>query len=213
MPGWKIRMFTNRRPLMRITGQVYIVIVCSILMIYSCTNNSPTDSLTWDVNYNIPLLKEKITVSMLGLGAKNVNDDNTRTGDTLFLSRQEQVYQQCRSEIFTMPEQSGEWYGGDLLISKLKLESFISNKNITNFLPLMKRSGDEVPHKIIRRDTIVIPQIKYIDFGQTSEVLSAVVKNQSLIASIKEITYSIISSRDTLLFQPIAFLAPLDSVV
>jgi len=182
-------------------------------MIYSCTNNSPTESLTWDVNYNIPLLKEKITVSMLGLGAKNVNDDTTRTGDTLFLSRQEQVYQQCKSEIFTVPEQSGEWYGGDLLIRKLKLESFISNKNITNLLPLKKSSGDDVPHKIIRRDTIVIPQINYIDFGQTSEVLSAVVKNQSLIASIKEVAYSIISSRDTLLFQPIAFLGPLDSVV
>jgi hypothetical protein len=197
---------------MRVTG-LACVIVCTILIMHSCTNVAPNDSVTWDVNYVVPLLKEKFTVSMLGLGAKNINDDSARSGDTLFISRNEQLYQQCISEIFTMPELPNKWFRGDLVIRKLKLESVISRKNAINYPSLHKRSIGVSAQKMFWRDTIVLRQVKAIEFGTTSEVLRAVVKNQSTNTGIRDISYSVISSTDTLYFKTIPFLAPQDNIV
>jgi hypothetical protein len=183
------------------------------MTMHSCTSVAPNDSVTWDVNYVVPLLKEKIDVSMLGLGVKNIDNDSTRFGDTLFISRNEQLHQQCVSEIFTMPELSNNWFGGDLVIRKLKLESIISPKRVTNFSALQKRSSDMPVQKLFWRDTVVFNQVEAIEFGHTTDVLQAVVKNQSTTASIRDISYSLISSTDTLMFNTIPLLAPQDNVI
>jgi hypothetical protein len=197
---------------MRIT-RIVCTIVYTIIMMHSCSNVAPTDSLTWDVNYIVPLLKEKITVSMLGLRAKNISDDSARTGDTLFVSQNNQFHQQCKSDIFTITETSDDWIRGDLVIRKLKLESLISGINIPNLSPLMKRSFDVTAQKMFWRDTVVLNLVKNIDFGHTSEVFQAIVKNHSLTTSIKDISYSVISKTDTLAFESIVFLAPQKSII
>jgi len=195
---------------MKYIGLVYIG-VCTILVLHSCTNVAPNDSVVWDVNYTVPLLKEKVTVSMLGLSEKNIKDDSARLGDTLYVKRNEQLYQQCKADIFTMPEMSHEWFGGNIVIRKLKLESIVSGKKIRN-IPFLSK-GTSNAKRQFWRDTVVFSQVKTIEFGNTSEVLRAVVKNQSTTTSISEISYSVISSTDTLVFNTIDFLAPQDSVV
>ncbi len=188
-------------------------LVCTMVVMHSCTNVSPTDSLTWDVNYTVPLLKEKFAVSTLGLRAKNIIDDSARSGDTMFVSQDKQFYQQCRSDIFTIPQTDKDWIRGDLVIRKLKLESLISGINIPNLSPLMKRSFDVTTQKMFWRDTVVLNLIKNIDFGHTSEVFNALVKNHSLTTAIKNISYSVISKTDTLAFESIALLEPQNSIV
>lgn len=197
---------------MRVTG-LACIIVYTIVIMHSCTGVAPNDSVTWDVNYVVPLLKEKITVSMLGLGSKNINDDSARSGDTLYISRNEQLYQQCVSEIFTMPEMSNNWFRGDLAIRKLKLESVISKIRTANHASLPKRAVGVSAQTIFWRDTIVLRQVKVIEFGHTSEALRAVVKNQSANTRIRDISYSIISSTDTLTFTTIPVLGPQENVI
>jgi hypothetical protein len=196
---------------MRSTGVVCILIY-TILLMHSCTNIAPNDSVTWDVNYIVPLLKEKITVSMLELRAKNIVDDSARSGDTIFISQKVELYQQCKTDIFTMPELSNDWHKGDLVIRKLNLETLTSKNHHTNSALLMKRFVDQADQKIFWRDTVVVKQIEKIEFGHTSEVLRAVVKNQSQLTSVKDISYSLISSTDTLVFKTIEDLGPQESI-
>ncbi|NLD94382.1 MAG: hypothetical protein GX639_17135, partial [Fibrobacter sp.] len=152
-------------------------LICTIVAMYSCTNVSSTDSLSWDVNYTVPLLNEDFSVSSLGLRDKNIVDDSARSGDTMFVSQEKQFYQQCRSEIFKVPQIDNNWIRGEVVLRKLKLESLISGITIPKASPLMKRSFDVTDQKMFWRDTVVLNLVKNIDFGHTSQVFKALVTN------------------------------------
>ncbi len=188
-------------------------LICTIVAMHSCTNVSSTDSLSWDVNYTVPLLSEKFSVSSLGLRDKYFVDDSARSGDTMFVSQKKQFYQQCRSDIFTIPQIDNNWIRGELVIRKLKLESLISGINIPNVSPLMKRSFDVTDQKMFWRDTVVLNLVKNIDFGHTSQFFKALVINHSLTTALKDISYSVIGKSDTLTFESIGSLGPQNSIV
>jgi|GEM_PF-3390399 len=190
-------------------------LIIVIALYLSCTSVSPDDSLSWQVNYTLPLLNERLTVSMLGLKSLNIIDDSTRFGDTLFITRSDTLKREYTSTIFSPPVDYDTWYTGLPVLNRLKKIESTMIGSINDKLKIIDTIADGAvkQYQILWRDTVCLGPVKKIDFGETAEYVNTEIKNISESITARDVKYRLISMEDTIDFDRVESLIPGESVV